>query len=121
LPYWHYRGLGHGGLYWEVWNEPDAKYFYGGSQKQYLELYLATVEAVRAADPSAKVGGAADANYQPATAQIGPLLDYVKAHPATPFDFMSYHWYGGCTRDEKPPYDLEWAIEQAAASSKPAA
>ena len=111
----HYAQHGQTGLYWEVWNEPDAKYFYAGTQKHYLELYLASADAVKKADPTARIGGAADANFLSGTSQIVPLLDYVKANPKTPFDFMSYHWYGGCTRDGKPPYDLEWESDKAVA------
>jgi hypothetical protein len=108
----HYKDLGHTGWCWEVWNEPDIEWFFRGTAGQYVEMYAATVAAVKEADPTAKVGGAADAGVLSAGARLGPLLDYVKSHPAVPLDFVSYHKYGGSTRDEKPPYDLGWNVDE---------
>lgn len=51
--------------YWEILNEPEAqkdnKYFFKGSGKEYFELVKASYEAIKEADPEAKVvlGGAA--------------------------------------------------------------
>jgi len=106
----HYKALGHTGWYWEVWNEPDNHWFFRGTDRQYVELYAATAAAIKTVDPAARVGGAADASVRSRTARLGPLLDYVKAHPAVPLDFISYHKYGGSTRDEQPPYDLDWDL-----------
>src|ERR687892_2493300 len=46
----------------EVWNEPNLKAFWTGSQQGYFKLYRHTVEAIKSVDASLKVGG-------PATAQ----------------------------------------------------
>ena len=58
------KNLGSTGWCWEVWNEPDIARFFKGSSRQYLELYVKTAEGVKAADPTAKVGGAADASLR---------------------------------------------------------
>ncbi|GAA1568711.1 beta-xylosidase [Kribbella karoonensis] len=85
---------------WELWNEPDIDYW-RGTLDQYNELYTATVEAIRAVLPEAKVGG-------PAVTSGGlnflkGFLDYTSRRNE-PLDFISYHTKG-ChfpTRDYKP-------------------
>lgn len=85
---------------WELWNEPDIDYW-RGTLDQYNELYTATVEAIRAVLPGAKVGG-------PAVTSGGlnflkGFLDYTSRRNE-PLDFISYHTKG-ChfpTRDYKP-------------------
>jgi len=42
--------------YWELWNEPDSKYW-GGSVEEYCKLYDYSVHAVKRALPTAKMGG----------------------------------------------------------------
>ncbi|HWD82040.1 MAG TPA: glycoside hydrolase [Kribbella sp.] len=98
---------------WELWNEPDIDYW-RGTLDQYNKLYTATVEAIRAVLPEAKVGG-------PAVTSGGlnflkGFLDYTSARDE-PLDFISYHTKG-ChfpTRDYKP--FAEPADEQLSPSS----
>jgi xylan 1,4-beta-xylosidase len=85
--------------YWEVWNEPNIGYW-KGTREEYFKLYDYSVDAVKRALPSARVGGptttgprwdvAADflksflehcrngKNY--ATGKKGAPLDYVTFH-----------------------------------------
>ena len=42
--------------YWELWNEPDSPYW-GGTVQEYCKLYDYSVDAVRRALPTAKIGG----------------------------------------------------------------
>jgi xylan 1,4-beta-xylosidase len=85
---------------WELWNEPDIDYW-RGTLDQYNELYTATVQAIRAVLPEAKVGG-------PAVTSGGleflrGFLDYASRRNE-PLDFISYHTKG-CrfpTRDYRP-------------------
>jgi xylan 1,4-beta-xylosidase len=42
--------------YWELWNEPDIGYW-RGTQEEYVKLYDYTVDGVRRALPTARVGG----------------------------------------------------------------
>jgi hypothetical protein len=40
---------------WEVWNEPDIWIYWQGSREQFVEFMKVASDAVRAADPTAKV------------------------------------------------------------------
>jgi xylan 1,4-beta-xylosidase len=74
--------------FFEVWNEPNLKSFWTGSQKDYFELYANTVEAIKSVDGSFQVGG-------PATAQnewIEPFLNFCEKNKL-PADFVSTHYY----------------------------
>jgi xylan 1,4-beta-xylosidase len=91
--------------YFEVWNEPDLGYLFWiedpenkpwGDLDEYCKLYDFTAAAVKAALPSAKVGG-------PATAGLGieRLLEHTTLEKnfatgeiGSPIDFVSSHAYG---------------------------
>src|SRR5688500_16370719 len=45
----------------EVWNEPNLKAFWSVTQKDYFRLHQVTAPAIKAIDPSLKVGGPATA------------------------------------------------------------
>jgi xylan 1,4-beta-xylosidase len=47
--------------FFEVWNEPNLKAFWTGTQKDYFKLYRVTADAIKTIDPSLKVGGPATA------------------------------------------------------------
>ncbi len=104
----HYRDLGYSGLYWEVWNEPDLEFFFKGDAHQYVELYVATSQAVKEADPTARVGGAADSSVDSPGGKLRPLLGHIGAHPEVPLDFVSYHDYSDPDGDGQPPFTLDW-------------
>jgi len=77
--------------WWGVWNEPDQPGFWKGDVKQYLQLYEATVRAVKQVDPDARVGG-------PESGLDGPWIEALIHHCAKndlPLDFVSYHDYSG--------------------------
>ena len=94
--------------YWEVGNEPDigggggAPYLF--TPESYIVYYGKTVEAVRRADPAAKVGGPAIARSfstapspaHPSGVAASPLLPaFLKAcsEKKLPLDFVSWHRY----------------------------
>lgn len=85
--------------YWEIWNEPE--FFWSGTPQQFYEMYAKVSRALKALDPSLKVG--TDANAAPLN--DGPyredLFDYIRAHNL-PFDFYSWHTYADMSYD---PYD----------------
>ncbi|MHA6483249.1 GH39 family glycosyl hydrolase [Paenibacillus sp. strain BS8-2] len=88
----HYADLGHTGWYWEVWNEPNYKGFWNDTPENYVTLYEHTANAVKAADPTAKVGGSGEAY---ATGHVlDTLLTHLGQHPEVPMDFVSWHHYG---------------------------
>ncbi len=111
----YYASLGYTGLAWEVWNEPDIDVFFQGSPEQYVELYAATARAVKAADPTARVGGTADSSVTSHRSKLRPLLNYVQAHPDVPLDFVSYHDYSDPVGDGLRPYNLTWSVAQVEA------
>ncbi len=75
--------------YFEVWNEPDLKGFFDGTQAEYFELYAHTAKAVKGVSPAYRVGGPATS----ATKWISDFLSYCAARQL-PVDFVSTHDYG---------------------------
>jgi len=84
--------------YFEVWNEPDINYWHG-TPAEYLKLYDYAVAGVRAALPTAKVGGPASTG--PASEKSSAFLDNFLKHclndksaangQPVPLDFISFH------------------------------
>ena len=74
--------------FFEVWNEPNLKAFWTGTQKDYFKLYRVTADAIKTIDPSLKVGG-------PATARDGWIDDFLAFCDAVkvPVDFVTTHHY----------------------------
>ena len=72
----------------EVWNEPNLKEFWSGTQRDYFRLYRYTAEAIKRISPSLKVGG-------PATANSAWIEDFVAFcdRNDVPADFVSTHYY----------------------------
>ena len=82
---------------WEIWNEPDAAWYWTGTPQQYARLLTVGYRAVKAADPDATVlfGGLA---YWENPAFYLEVLDALAADPAAAehnhyFDVMSLHLY----------------------------
>lgn len=88
----HYSDLGYKGLNWEVWNEPDFPFWKSGDAA-FNSLYAASANAVKSADATAQVGG--PAVYDISSATMSNFLNYIAANPSVPFDFVSWHDYGG--------------------------
>jgi hypothetical protein len=90
----HYADKGLSGLYWEVGNEGDIGES-GGSPyrftpENYVRYYRHTIEAILRADPTAKVGGPAVANYK---SEILPALIAFCDKEKVPLNFVSWHIY----------------------------
>lgn len=104
------------GASYEVWNEPDdAKTYWRGLPESktgkdrlndYLVLYAWTATAIKAADPTAKVGGPSTAHYNGTAAGFDyawGLRDFLKAlrgfnasvaaEKQLPLDFITWHDY----------------------------
>lgn len=75
--------------YFEVWNEPDLRGFFDGSQADYFELYAHTAKAVKSISPAYRVGGPATS----AVKWIAEFLSYCQSNKL-PVDFVSTHDYG---------------------------
>lgn len=76
--------------WFEVWNEPDLKGFFSGTQKDYFQLYEVTARAVKSVDPKIRVGGPSTS----ACKWIDEFLAYCQAN-RVPLDFISTHHYPG--------------------------
>jgi xylan 1,4-beta-xylosidase len=74
--------------FFEVWNEPNLKEFWSGSQEDYFTLYRRTVQAIKGVDRQLSVGGPATAK----NAWITEFLDFCEQHQL-PADFVSTHHY----------------------------
>ena len=82
--------------YWEIWNEPDLdpddsthKRCWGGTAKQFYELFNITLTHLKKCFPELKIGGPAIANTNN-TEWINGLLDSLgEVKP----DFFSWHVY----------------------------
>ena len=105
--------------YWELWNEPDLDYYWKGTIEEFCKLYDYTVAAVKAACPTARVGGPGTTNPRHG-GRSGAYLDRFLAHctsgtnhvtgeRGTPIDFTTFHAKGGgyradpWHRPEQPP------------------
>ncbi len=90
----HYKDRDAGIQYWEVANEPDIGESggcpYRFTPENYLPYYQHTVSAILKADPDARVGGPAVANYK---SGILPALIDLGAQGKAPVRFISWHIY----------------------------
>ena len=83
--------------YFEIWNEPD-NYAYGmwsGTQQQYFQLYEVAAKAIKAHDPSLKVGGPAASPIS--SSIVRPFLAYCRDRKL-PLDFFTWHCYDASPR-----------------------
>jgi xylan 1,4-beta-xylosidase len=88
--------------YWELWNEPDSKYW-GGTVEEYCKLYDYAASGVKRALPAAMVGGphiTGPANGNAAkflTAFLNHCssgVNYKTGKIGTPLDFIAFHAKG---------------------------
>jgi len=78
--------------YWGVWNEPNDAAFWKAGIDPYLKLYAASARAVKAVDPSLKVGGPEVNGLKPDWMER--LIRYC-VEQKLPLDFLSWHYYSG--------------------------
>lgn len=74
--------------FFEIWNEPNLKAFWTGSQADYFKLYKHSANAIKDVAPSLKVGGPATAN----NSWIKEFLEFCN-NEEIPVDFISTHHY----------------------------
>ncbi len=84
----------------EVWNEPNLKVFWSGTQEEYFRLYELSARAIKSVDERLLVGGPSSA----AAEWISALLDFVRGKQL-PLDFVSTHTYGNL------PLDIRQALK----------
>jgi hypothetical protein len=78
---------------WGLWNEPDTLPFWTGSLPQFESLYAAVAPAVKAADPSALVGGP-EISTATNTQWLNGFINSAES-ARVPLDFVSFHYYTG--------------------------
>lgn len=74
--------------FFEVWNEPNLKAFWTGTQRDYFKLYKHTAEAIKRVDASLRVGGPATAKSE----WVEEFVDFCERNKV-PADFISTHQY----------------------------
>lgn len=74
--------------FFEVWNEPNLKSFWTGTQRDYFKLYRHTAEAIKKIDASLRVGGPATAKSE----WIEDFVDFCEGRKV-PADFITTHYY----------------------------
>ena len=88
--------------YWELWNEPNIKYW-SGTVQEFCKLYDFTVDAARRALPTIKIGGpdVTGPNWDKSEKFLTAFLkhcvsdtNYVTGKIGTPLDFIAFHAKG---------------------------
>ena len=94
--------------YWEIWNEPDLdrednpyKRTWGGTQKQFFDLFEVAAKHLKSRFPSLKIGGPALAGKS----QWGKEFLEEMSRREVPLDFFSWHIY--CNEPAKMVSDAE--------------
>jgi xylan 1,4-beta-xylosidase len=72
----------------EVWNEPNLKTFWTGTQREYFKLYRHTAETIKNVSSSFKVGGPATAKSE----WIEEFVNFCERNDVSA-DFVSTHYY----------------------------
>ena len=110
--------------WWELWNEPNIGYWQG-TKEEYFKLYDYTVDAIRRALPSAKVGGPTTTGprWDQAADWLRDFMEhcrsgtnYVTGETGTPLDFISFHAKGSpdATDDGFVQMDMGVQLEDVA-------
>lgn len=74
--------------FFEVWNEPNLRFFFDGTQEDYFHLYQLTANAIKSVEPTLKVGGPATSNNM----WIPELREFCEKNGVA-LDFISTHHY----------------------------
>ena len=106
------------GQRYELWNEPTTCTWLGTTE-QYMQLYEATVTAIRSVDPTARVGGPSHADSVASAGTLNDppspprfvqrLVEFARSR-GLPLDFVSLHAYGA-----SPNPDFEFHEREVAA------
>ncbi len=88
----------------EIWNEPNLRGFWENADKpKYLELYRATVQAVKETLPGMRVGGPAICGGEGSQQWISDFLAFCRDEKV-PVDFVTRHAYLGQNPEHKSRY-----------------
>lgn len=113
---------------WTLWNEPNSRTFFRGSLDQFIdEVFIPGVQAVREANPDAKIVGPDLAHLKGAKWDI--WLYEILTRAGKDIDIISHHCYKSKPKKVKrnlhgivPPWDppaVKKILEKTGFSSKP--
>ena len=89
-------------LYWEIWNEPNAKpHMWSGDDRLYYELYTRAAKQIKERFSYVKIGGPAlscPVQYDAPLKYTDDFLKYCRKEKA-PLDFYSWHCYPTCLEE----------------------
>lgn len=74
--------------FFEIWNEPNLRFFFDGSMKDYFHLYEMTARTIKSVNPAFRVGGPATSNNM----WISELIEFCHTNEV-PLDFITTHHY----------------------------
>ena len=74
--------------FFEVWNEPNLRFFFDGTMRDYFHLYELTARAIKSVDEALKVGGPATSNNM----WIPEFRQFCDENNV-PYDFITTHHY----------------------------
>ncbi len=82
--------------YFEVWNEPNLQgWFWGGDQADFFQLWRVTHDAIKAVDPTLRVGGPSCGRAE----WVDDLFHYGARHDCLP-DYLVAHIYNNDSADD---------------------
>jgi len=93
--------------YWEVWNEPNHRNYWGSEPdgKAYGRLLVETAKVIRETDPGSKVIGGSMAGIMPQFAD-----DFLSVGSDQFIDIISYHNYGAVPEERVYPAIELWNL-----------
>ncbi len=111
--------------FFEIWNEPNLRGFWNGTQQQFFEMYRVIVHTLKNIDPQLRIGGPATSSYHPDQAVYERLkakkdvtaADFVGVECKGPWieDFLAF-----CEKENLPvdfvsshPYPTSYPIDSA--------
>jgi len=111
--------------FFEIWNEPNLRGFWNGTQQQFFEMYRVIARTLKNVDPQLRIGGPATSSYHPDKAVYDRLkakkdisaADFVGVESKGPWieDFLAF-----CEKENLPvdfvsshPYPTSYPIDSA--------
>jgi polysaccharide biosynthesis protein PslG len=93
--------------YWEVWNEPNHRNYWGSDPdgKEYGQLLVQTANVIKEVDPGSKVIGGSMAGIDPEFTEAFLSVDSDKL-----IDIISYHNYGAVPEERVYPAIELWKV-----------
>ena len=93
--------------YWEVWNEPNHRNYWGSAPdgREYGRLLVQTAELIRKTDPGCKIIGGSMAGIDPKFTD-----DFLSVGSDKIIDIISYHNYGAVPEERVYPAIELWDV-----------